>query len=361
MNKSEIAEAIAEITNVKALEVYRTPSILTQEARVTIDGHLIDLSTRIVKELDDIIPGESILNANTHQEPEVTAESDAEGSSAKDDAGSGGPASAGKPEQPPAGHATDQKKDTDTKKVATLKTGTLNGKPVAGKKAPLHPAAERMKKLIKDNKATPEWMAEITGVTPPTIRNLLKGAKPHKDTAKKIRVALDAYEASKEGCRHPIADEIEAYMARHRHKKCTAAKELKISYKQLLKILSGQTKNPQKSTIKKISSIILAANKKTNKKKTVPARPPKEPVSKVTPKVEAKGPVQFVQLKLGAWMGRNKYGNKEAAEKLIIKESEIRDIMNGQMPSKSTLIVLGRYIPDIHNNLRELISQSKAQ
>lgn len=243
MGNINLAETIAEITNIKSLEVYRSPSMLTQEARVAIDGHLIDLSTRLVKALD-LLPGDDQVEIE-FKVPARTFEAEA-------------------------------------KKSAEI----------LAPKAPKPP-----------------------GQTEPSSR-------------------------------HEIADEIEAYMAEQGISMWKAADSFGVSG-QIVANIFDKNAQPRKATLEKIRHVI---NK--TKQKPQPA-----PVTKIR---TAKGPAQFIQLKLATWMATNKLGVKDAGGRLGIAESSVRDLMNGVIVHENILRQVGLAVPDIGNNLHDLIKQLRS-
>ncbi len=149
--------------------------------------------------------------------------------------------------------------------------------------------------------------------------------------------------------RHPIADEIEAYL--EASGRTIEGADLGITGSGLRLILSGATKNPAKKSIKKIRGAI---KKRTPTAEAAKAEEP-EPVAPFDPIST------FLRDQLTKWMAANDLDVSAAAASMLISEAAIHHILAGRLPHPNVIYQVAKFIPEVNTNIERILADRKVQ
>lgn len=341
--QAQMAETIAEVTELKALELYRECDANTYGGVNVIDHHMVDLSKRIIGALG-LLPksAEQLASELKPTENEPVKELGPDIGNMLADAVYKAADLIGdmltdvfQPQEPDQEENT--QKGLTTEKTSVARNKAVDDSPSGG--GDVH---------TTDDKQPPD--------RPPA------GQDTHTDAS-----GAEESDASKPASggklgspkRHSIADEIEAWLEAENLSNNQAGKFAKVSDVTIGSILAGKTLNPGKATKKKIRTAIKKSIK-PKKKRTTHVKPPASAKPAGEAKLNGKGPGQFVQLKLTAWMDSEHLGINEAANRLRVMERTLRLIkLDGVLPHQNIIRQLARHIPAIEEQQAMLLAAAK--
>lgn len=335
MTPDQTAEIIATETNLKVLETYRACDMPNYHIAKIIDASLVDLSNRILTALGQMPDiDEQTETPPTEQDPLRTPYPDPAEIHDHPGAPISGDAPALFKKSEHRATVDDMKAEDPTAEIGPRlpleKITESNETPAA---------ADQQQALSPGADTVPEPAA--CGAEPGT---------PKKKSSKMKTKIPDPKDLA-------FVDQLAQWKAEENLSNMEIQRRSGVSNVIVHNILSGLTKKPSKKTQDKLLKVINAKPKKKAFK--TPA-----PTNKVAKQAKINGKVnghaQFVQRNFMTWKGQNKLGVADAAAKLQFEEKVIRSLMAGTMPNKFVLTVLGHYIPEIHNNMAELVKGVQA-
>lgn len=351
------AETIAEIVNLKVLEVYRDDGNTLNEAR-RLDQHLTDLGKRIVDSIEretevDDRPTRTGFCENCHKSipiGEAVLCSNCEASELRTEPNT--------PEAPAAGghDAATGKQDAGSESVGTGSPGTLEDGGEGTKKPP--------DKMSENSPAGDQpTCCDCGKPRSPSSGQRCRScyqARAKERALKKASRKAERSPAEKVTERHPLADELQAWIDRNGLSATSVSKSSGVSQPTISALLRGKTQQPSEAVTKALRKCMESGQQPAKK----PAEKPAEKLQTngaSKPAGAPRGALQFLQLHVSRYCKEKGYSNTGAAIDFGVQPGDLEALDNGRIPSHFVIGRIALRIPEVETNKRVLFEARNRQ